>query len=79
MLYIGPFGAIVINGRTKIRKNCNIAHSTTIGQANRGKHKGYRKPCIDYCKTFCNGLQYYLYISLKKLLLNNNIYWTLVY
>lgn len=39
--YIGHFGAIVINGRAKIGKNCNIAHNTTIGQANRGKLKGY--------------------------------------
>lgn len=39
--YIGHFGTIVINGKAKIGKNCNIAHSTTIGQANRGKLKGY--------------------------------------
>jgi serine O-acetyltransferase len=40
-LYIGHFGTIIINGKTKIGKNCNIAHSVTIGQANRGKLKGY--------------------------------------
>ncbi|MDL5515047.1 serine acetyltransferase [Arenibacter sp. M-2] len=39
--YIGHFGTIVINGKAKIGKNCNIAHSTTIGQANRGRLKGY--------------------------------------
>jgi len=39
--YIGHFGTIVINGKAKIGKNCNIAHCTTIGQANRGKLKGY--------------------------------------
>lgn len=39
--YIGHFGTIVINGQAKIGKNCNIAHLTTIGQANRGKLKGY--------------------------------------
>jgi len=39
--YIGHFGTIVINPRAKIGKNCNIAHSVTIGQANRGKLKGY--------------------------------------
>lgn len=38
--YIGHFGTIVINENAKIGKNCNIAHLTTIGQANRGKHKG---------------------------------------
>ncbi len=39
--YIGHFGTIVINGKAKLGKNCNIAHSTTIGQANRGRLKGY--------------------------------------
>jgi len=38
--YIGHFGTIVVSGKTKIGKNCNIAHSTTIGQASRGKRKG---------------------------------------
>lgn len=32
---------IVINGKARIGKNCNIAHGITIGQANRGKLKGY--------------------------------------
>lgn len=39
--YIGHFGTIVINHQAKIGKNCNIAHSTTIGEASRGKLKGY--------------------------------------
>jgi len=38
--YIGHFGTIVINVESIIGKNCNIAHSTTIGQVNRGKLKG---------------------------------------
>lgn len=40
-LYIGHFGTIVINGKAKIGRNCNIAHGVTIGQTNRGKLKGY--------------------------------------
>ena len=39
--HIGHFGTIVINANAKIGKNCNIAHSTTIGKANRGKMEGY--------------------------------------
>jgi serine O-acetyltransferase len=39
--YIGHFGTIVINGKATIGKNCNITHNVTIGQANRGKLKGY--------------------------------------
>jgi serine O-acetyltransferase len=39
--YIGHYGAIVINEKTKIGKNCTIANGITIGQANRGKLKGY--------------------------------------
>jgi len=38
--YIGHFGNIVINPKTIIGKNCNVAHGVTIGQANRGKQKG---------------------------------------
>ncbi|HEY3388632.1 MAG TPA: serine acetyltransferase [Prolixibacteraceae bacterium] len=38
--YIGHFGTIVINGKTKIGRNCNIDHGVTIGQTNRGKSKG---------------------------------------
>jgi serine O-acetyltransferase len=39
--FMGHFGSVVINEHAKIGKNCNIAHNTTIGQANRGKLKGY--------------------------------------
>lgn len=39
--YIGHFVTVVINGKAKIGENCNIAHSTIIGQANRGKLEGY--------------------------------------
>ncbi|MFB6456805.1 serine O-acetyltransferase [Chitinophaga sp. Hz27] len=39
--YIGHFGTIVINEKATIGKNCNIAHNVTIGQANRGKLKGF--------------------------------------
>ncbi|MGK6344050.1 serine O-acetyltransferase [Chryseobacterium sp. DT-3] len=39
--YIGHWGTIVINEKAKIGKNCNITHNVTIGQANRGKLKGY--------------------------------------
>ena len=39
--YIGHPGTIVINGKAKIGNNCNITHGVTIGQANRGKLKGY--------------------------------------
>lgn len=38
--FIGHFGTIVINQNVIIGENCNIAHNTTIGQANRGKSKG---------------------------------------
>lgn len=39
-LYIGHFGTIVVNGKVEIGENCNLNHSITIGQANRGKNKG---------------------------------------
>ena len=39
--YIGHFGTVVINGNTKIGKNCNVAHGVTIGRTNRGSRKGY--------------------------------------
>lgn len=38
--YIGHFGTIVINEDTVIGNFCNIAHSTTIGRANRGFREG---------------------------------------
>lgn len=40
-LYLGHWGALVINPNAKIGKNCNIAQGVTIGQQNRGKHKGF--------------------------------------
>jgi serine O-acetyltransferase len=39
--YIGHFGNIVINGRSKIGVNCNISQGVTIGQSSRGQNKGY--------------------------------------
>lgn len=39
-LYLGHWGAIVVNPRAKIGKNCNLAHGVTIGQTNRGEKKG---------------------------------------
>lgn len=38
--YIGHFGGIVVNGRCKIGKNCNISQGVTLGQTNRGKYAG---------------------------------------
>ncbi|CAM4383132.1 MULTISPECIES: serine O-acetyltransferase [Zobellia] len=39
-LYLGHFGMIVINEKAVIGNNCNLSHSITIGQTNRGKRKG---------------------------------------
>ncbi|QDP85528.1 serine acetyltransferase [Chryseobacterium sp. SNU WT5] len=39
-LYLGHWGALVINPKVKIGKNCNIAQGVTIAQANRGKNEG---------------------------------------
>lgn len=38
--YLGHWGAVVINPKAKIGKNCNIAQGVTIAQANRGKTEG---------------------------------------
>lgn len=38
--YLGHWGSLVINPRTKIGKNCNIAQGVTVGQQNRGKNAG---------------------------------------
>lgn len=38
--YIGHFGTIIINWKTKIGNNCNISPGVTIGQTNRGTKKG---------------------------------------
>ena len=39
--YIGHFGCITVHSRTVIGKNCNLSQGVTLGQANRGKNKGY--------------------------------------
>ena len=39
--YIGHFGGIVVNGKSKIGKNCNLSHGVTLGKANRGRNAGY--------------------------------------
>jgi serine O-acetyltransferase len=39
-LYLGHIRDIVINGRAVIGENCNISQGVTIGEANRGRHKG---------------------------------------
>lgn len=38
--YLGHWGSLVINPKTKIGINCNIAQGVTIGQQNRGKNTG---------------------------------------
>lgn len=40
-LYIGHFGDIWVNPQAIIGANCNISQGVTIGQASRGKRKGY--------------------------------------
>jgi serine O-acetyltransferase len=39
--YIGHFGGIVIHEKSVIGKNCDISQGVTLGQANRGRNKGY--------------------------------------
>lgn len=39
-LYLGHWGTLVINPKTKIGRNCNIAQGVTIAQSNRGKSQG---------------------------------------
>jgi serine O-acetyltransferase len=39
--FIGHFGDIVVNGNSRIGKNCNMSQGVTLGQANRGSHQGY--------------------------------------
>lgn len=39
-LFLEHMGGVVVNGRTVIGKNCNLANGVTIGQTNRGKRKG---------------------------------------
>ncbi|WP_294303771.1 serine acetyltransferase [uncultured Chryseobacterium sp.] len=38
--YLGHWGSLVINPKTKIGKNCNVAQGVTIGQQNRGFKAG---------------------------------------
>lgn len=38
--YLGHWGTVVINPKTKIGRNCNIAQGVTIAQSNRGKNEG---------------------------------------
>ncbi|XBA03236.1 serine acetyltransferase [Fibrella sp. ES10-3-2-2] len=40
-LQISHFGPVVINSKAIIGDNCYLSHNVTIGQANRGKNKGY--------------------------------------
>ena len=39
--YIGHCGDIHFNARAQVGSNCNISQGVTLGQANRGKNKGY--------------------------------------
>jgi serine O-acetyltransferase len=39
--YIGHFGCIVVHPKTVVGRNCNLSQGVTLGQANRGKNKGY--------------------------------------
>lgn len=39
-LYLGHWGAVVVNPKAKIGKNCNLAQGVTIGQTNRGEKAG---------------------------------------
>lgn len=41
--YIGHNGRIIINEKTRIGDNCNVATGVVIGQENRGKRKGCPK------------------------------------
>ena len=40
-LQISNFGNIIVNGKARIGKNCTISQGVTVGQANRGRNKGY--------------------------------------
>ena len=39
-LYIGHWGGIFVNQGAILGENCNINQGVTIGQSNRGRHKG---------------------------------------
>jgi serine O-acetyltransferase len=47
-LYIGHYGDIVVNDECTIGRDCNISQGVTLGQANRGAHRG--------CPTIGNGV-----------------------
>jgi serine O-acetyltransferase len=38
--FISHCGGIVVNELVSLGRNCNLSHGVTIGQKNRGKHKG---------------------------------------
>jgi serine O-acetyltransferase len=39
--YIGHCGGIHFNAGARVGRNCNISQDVTLGQANRGRNKGY--------------------------------------
>ena len=39
-LYIGHLGDVVVNGKVRIGRNCNLSPWVVIGAANRGKRRG---------------------------------------
>ena len=39
-LYIGHFGPVIVNGQTKMGKNCNLSQGVTIGVSQRGERLG---------------------------------------
>lgn len=64
--YIGHYGTIVVNGSVVIGDNVNISQGVTLGQANRGKHKG--------CPIIGNGV--YIGPGAKivgKVIIGNNV------
>jgi serine O-acetyltransferase len=40
-LYINHPGDIVVHSRSTIGSNCNLSHGVTLGEANRGRNKGF--------------------------------------
>lgn len=40
-LYIGHYGGVVVHGRAKIGRNCNLSQGVTIGKLSRGPRKGF--------------------------------------
>ena len=39
-LYIGHFGPIIVNGKTRLGRNCNLSQGVTIGMVQRGERQG---------------------------------------